>query len=228
MKPFIPEQFSPPPQPETPEGVLPPLDQLGIDFAKAMVRNHHQVSKAAKEIKITTPAGHKLAQSPAVQAYIDQLQEEQDHRTKITDDYILYKLQDVVENSTEIAPLMVKKRDENDKIYYEKEEGHQMVDAGAACRALELLGKNRKMFVDRVEKETKSDVYVHAPARPSLSEWQAAANVTDISAGEIEPPEEEEALPAANYEEEVLEKEEVLPGEEPIAVIGDTDIGLEF
>lgn len=211
------DQLIPPDLPDDNPDLLPPISQIGINFAKAMVRHNHVIPKASAEIGISTNAGKKLYKSPVVREYIDQVQAEQAHRAKIDDDYILYKLQDIVEDSTEEGVLVRKVKGENGTII-EKVPTGQMKDASAACRALELLGKNRKMFTDRVEKESTHHVYVHAPARPSLEEWEASvkqASELKLRDDELVAIEEVEERPAemvvingeAVVEEEVVDFE---------------------
>ena len=101
-------------------------------------------------------AGQENMQKPAIQETIQKAIEERSNRTQITADQILQALKDIVEDSTKL------------------DDSGKMLDASAACRALELLGKHLRMFVDRVEKKEKINVYVKVPSRPSQEQWQKA------------------------------------------------------
>ena len=70
----------------------------------------------------------------------------QEKRTEITADYVLSSLKEVAERCKQAIPVMMK--DENGNMV---ETGEYKFDSTGANRALELLGKNLKLFIDKTE-----------------------------------------------------------------------------
>ena len=83
----------------------------------------------------------KLRKLGLVEAEIEQ----QEERTEITADYILNSLKEVVERCKQAIPVMEKV---DGKL---KETGEWKFDSAGANKALELLGKNKKLFTDKLE-----------------------------------------------------------------------------
>lgn len=84
-----------------------------------------------------------LLKHPKVRKYIAEREEELTQAAKLDQAYVLEGLKDIAQVGR--ATLEIQ-NDKEGGIKYKR-----MVDAGNAARALELLGKTQKMFVERVE-----------------------------------------------------------------------------
>ena len=94
--------------------------------------------RAGYSPKTAFRAGQENMQKPAIQAKIQKAIAARSERTKITSDYVLTSIKEVADTCMQIDP-----------------ETGRIMNAAAANKALELLGKHLKLFTDRVE--AKSD-----------------------------------------------------------------------
>jgi phage terminase small subunit len=86
-----------------------------------------------------------LLKHPRMVVYLAEREEELTKAAKLEQCYVLEGLKEIVQVGRVALEI---KNDKEGGIKYRR-----MVDAGNAARALELLGKTQKMFVDRVESE---------------------------------------------------------------------------
>lgn len=93
----------------------------------------------------------RLLSNVKVQEKVEELIEEQEKRTLITADYVLNSLKEVADRCMQKSPVFVKKK--NQLVQKVDEEGNHVwaFDSSGACRALELLGKNKRLFIDKVD-----------------------------------------------------------------------------
>lgn len=99
----------------------------------------------------------RLLKNTRVMARINELRQEQIERTKITADYVLNNLVEVVERCMQRAPVMVRRG--RDFFQAQDDEGRDVwrFDAIGANTALKMLGQHFKMFTQKVEHTGKDD-----------------------------------------------------------------------
>lgn len=93
----------------------------------------------------------RLLSNAKVRAQVEELKEARNERIQISADYVLGSLIEVAERCMERAPVMVKRGKE--VVQKVDEDGNHVwtFNAHGANKALELLGKHKKLFADRVE-----------------------------------------------------------------------------
>lgn len=111
--------------------------------------------------KTAYSAGARLLKNVDIQAAIAELEAGQVKRTLVDADWVITRLKEVAERCMERVPVMVfnkadkcleQKTAENDK---GEDVGVWEFDSAGANRALELLGKNLKMFGGEIEGKAK-------------------------------------------------------------------------
>lgn len=90
---------------------------------------------------------------PNVKAFLDEKLSEQSKRTEITADWVLESLKEVVERCMQAEPVMEKDSEGN-----MVPTGEYKFEHSGANRALELLGKNLKLFTDKFEHSGSIDL----------------------------------------------------------------------
>ncbi len=126
---------------------LPPKQRLFLkewlidkDAKEAYIRAYHYTGKNADVL------GPQLLGKLRKMGYIESEIIKQEERTGITADYVLSSLKDVAERCRQAIPVMEKDPDGN-----LVESGEWKFDSAGANRALELLGKNLRLFIDKIE-----------------------------------------------------------------------------
>lgn len=108
-----------------------------VDFdATAAAKRAKYSEKTAAQI------GYQLLQKTSVRALIAALVKKQEVRTEVTADWILGRLVSNVERSMTAEPVRDQEGNETGEYRYE---------GAVANKALELLGKHKGMFSDKVE-----------------------------------------------------------------------------
>lgn len=101
--------------------------------------------------KAAAAQASRLLTNAKIKARVTELRGEQSERTRVTADYVIENLTEVVERCMERAPVMVR---EGRRMVQEVDADGNHVwqfNSNGANRALELLGKHLKLFADRVE-----------------------------------------------------------------------------
>ncbi len=98
--------------------------------------------RAGYSQKRASELGYQLLQKTTVQQEIQKAMDARAKRTEITADYVLQGLKTVADRCMQGEP--VTDREGNPT-------GEWRFDSGGANRALELLGKNLKLFTDKME-----------------------------------------------------------------------------
>lgn len=98
--------------------------------------------RAGYSQKTAGQIGHRLLKNVEIQKGLAKAQEERSERTGITADYVLTSLKNVAERCQQLEPVLDKDG---------KEIGEYTFRDSGANKALELLGKNLKLFTDKIE-----------------------------------------------------------------------------
>ena len=95
--------------------------------------------------------GSRLLSNAKVHEAIKALLDERSEKTKITSEYVLTNLKEVVERCMQRSPVMVFDRAEKEMVQKVDDDGRDVweFDSAGANRALELIGKHLGMFTDR-------------------------------------------------------------------------------
>lgn len=101
--------------------------------------------------KTAKQQGSRLLTDVDVRAAVDAAQQDRSERTKVTADYVLTNLQEVLERCMQRAPVMV--REGRDMVQLVDEQGRNVweFNANGANKSLELLGKHLAMWTDKQE-----------------------------------------------------------------------------
>lgn len=123
--------------------------------------------KAGYSQKTASRIGPELLGKTCVQAAIQEALKAREKRTGITADYVLTRLQTVVERCMQSEPVYDRKGEPT---------GDYQFDSSGANRALELLGKHLKLFTDKVEADNtntniNADVTDDATRKAILDEY---------------------------------------------------------
>ncbi len=107
--------------------------------------------RAGYSEKTAGSQGHDHLKKPEIIARLQELMDARSERTQIDADYVLSSLKVVAERCLERAPVMVQRGKE--WVQKTDDEGRDIwqFEAGGANRALELLGKNLKLFTEKHE-----------------------------------------------------------------------------
>lgn len=120
--------------------------------------------------------GSENLQKPEIAERIEALMGARLERTKIDGDYVLTSLKVVAERCLQRAPVMVRRGREF--VQLKDEEGRDVwkFDAMGAGRALELLGKNLRLFIEKHEHSGPDGKPISVAANLSDEELEAAIN----------------------------------------------------
>jgi phage terminase small subunit len=97
--------------------------------------------------------GSKLLKHPEVKKLIEEVESKEQSAALVEVDYIINNLKEIVERCMQRSPVMVFDRAEKQMVQAVDDDGNNMweFDSAGANKALELLGKYRKIFTDKVE-----------------------------------------------------------------------------
>lgn len=98
--------------------------------------------RAGYSEKTAMEQGYQLLQKTSVKENIQVLMDKRSERTEITADYVLEGIRDLTERCIQATPVLDKEGNET---------GEYKFDASSALKGYELLGKNLKLFTDKVD-----------------------------------------------------------------------------
>lgn len=129
--------------------------------------------KKAQERAHIHPYNPSLLEDPDVRREIDRLLEEKLTTLRITSDYVLSNLKNIVDESLTPIPKTMMNKD-GEQFFYTDPEGKMIFekDTQPALKALELLGKYKSLFTDRSENinvQTNFEEYINKVT--SDEEW---------------------------------------------------------
>ena len=103
--------------------------------------------RAGYSAKTAYSIGQENLKKPEIRQAIDTAMKEREARTEITADYVLTNLREIVERCMQKQPVFTKGEQATD------EQGRAIwtFNARDAIKALELLGKNLGLFIDKTE-----------------------------------------------------------------------------
>lgn len=105
--------------------------------------------RAGYSQKRADQSGYQLLRNIEIQAEIQKAIEERERRTEITADYVLKSLYKVAERCLQETPVIDKEGNPT---------GEWRFEPAGANKALELLGKNLKLFTDKVDLRKITDI----------------------------------------------------------------------
>ena len=110
--------------------------------------------RAGYSAKTAYSMGQRLLKNVEVQKAVQSAMDERSKRTEVNADYVLTNLLEIVERCMQRAPVLHKGEQVVD------EEGNSVwcFDGKNAIRALELLGKHKGMWTDKVEMSGELDI----------------------------------------------------------------------
>lgn len=116
--------------------------------------------------------GYQLLVKPRIKEAIQKAMDKRAAKVEISAEYVLRNLMEVSERCLQRAPVMVgqgKERKQAQTIVEDPETGEMVLanvwqfDAQGVCRANELIGKNLKMFSDKIELTGKDGAGLFEP-----------------------------------------------------------------
>ena len=112
--------------------------------------------RAGYSPKTAYSMGQRLLKNVEVQKAVQRAMDERSKRTEVDADYVLTNLLEIVERCMQRAPVMHKGKQVVD------EEGNDVwcFDGKVAVRALELLGKHKGMFTDKLQTEHSGGISI--------------------------------------------------------------------
>ena len=112
--------------------------------------------RAGYSPKTAYSMGQRLLKNVEIQSAIQGAMDERSKRTEVDADYVLTNLLEIVERCMQRAPVMHKGQQVVD------EEGNSVwcFDGKNAIRALELLGKHKGMFTDKLQTEHSGGISI--------------------------------------------------------------------
>lgn len=118
--------------------------------------------KAGYSAKCAHSQGMRLLKNAYIKAEIEKHKAQSIEKAGVTVDYIVKSLTEVAQRCMQKTPVMIRDgRDMVQKTEISEETGEEVgvweFDSAGANRALELLGKYLKMFVDKVEVDASDD-----------------------------------------------------------------------
>ena len=116
---------------------------------------------------------------PVIQDRVQALMDERSERTRLDADYVLSSLHVVAERCLQRAPVMVRRGKEF--VQLQDEEGRHVwrFDSNGANRALELLGKNLKLFTEKHEHTGKDGGPIESVVR---TDEERSARIAELLA----------------------------------------------
>lgn len=112
--------------------------------------------RAGYSPKTAYSMGQRLLKNVEVQKAVQSAMDERSKRTEVNADYVLTNLLEIVERCMQRAPVLHKGEQVVD------EEGNSVwcFDGKNAIRALELLGKHKGMFTDKLQTEHSGGINI--------------------------------------------------------------------
>ena len=112
--------------------------------------------RAGYSPKTAYSMGQRLLKNVEVQKAVQSAMDERSKRTEVNADYVLTNLLEIVERCMQRAPVLHKGEQVVD------EEGNSVwcFDGKNAIRALELLGKHKGMFTDKLQTEHSGGISI--------------------------------------------------------------------
>ena len=106
--------------------------------------------RAGYSPKTAGQVGFENLKKPEIQAAIQKAQQKRSERTEITQDYVLFGLQEVAERCMQRAPVV---NGRGEQAVDEDGNAVWRFDGQTACRAFELLGKHLGIFPEKIKQE---------------------------------------------------------------------------
>ena len=112
--------------------------------------------RAGYSAKTAYSIGQENLKKPEIKEAISAAVSEREKRTEITADFVIMKLIEIVDRCMQRAPVFR----QGEQLVDEQGRNVWMFDAKNAIRALELLGRNLGMFIDRREPDTCGEIHI--------------------------------------------------------------------
>ena len=112
--------------------------------------------RAGYSAKTAYSIGQENLKKPEIKEAISAAVSEREKRTEITADFVIMKLIEIVDRCMQRAPVFR----QGEQLVDEQGRNVWTFDAKNALKALELLGRNLGMFVDRREPDTCGEIHI--------------------------------------------------------------------
>lgn len=127
--------------------------QLAFRTARISGKN---ATEAAKEAGYKNPNKHayRTDKKPAIKSFVEAKQEVAQERAIVSREWVLSGIKEIAERCMQRVPVMITVGTLRVQMKDEEGNGVWAFDAAGANRALELLGKNLKLFTEKIEIES--------------------------------------------------------------------------
>lgn len=129
---------------------MTPKQQRFVDEYLIDLNATQAAKRAGYSEKTAHSQGERLLRNVEIAQALNAAQSARSERTKITADYVLLGLQEVAERCLQRAPVMTGRGEDREQLLDEEGRNVWEFDAAGANKAFELLGKNLKLFTDKV------------------------------------------------------------------------------
>lgn len=161
---------------EEASGILSPIKEIKLTPKQSMFIKEYLIDMNATQAAIRSGYSEKTAfvignenlNKPYIKEEIDKALALREKKLDITADYILGNIKKIGERCMQEEPVMKFDSDIKQMV----ETGEYKFDSSGALKAMELLGKNQKLFTDKVES-------TNANTEISYEEYLKRVNDTD-------------------------------------------------
>ena len=143
---------------------------------RAILRAGYDMSEASAATE-----AWRLLRKPEIKLYLDDLLSAQAERTKVTADYVILNLKEIVERCMQRAPVMIKRG--RHMVQMVDEDGNNVwrFDAMGANAAIEKIGKHLKMFTDKHEHSGPDGKPIETVNKSDLTDEQLTEKIKLLS-----------------------------------------------